>query len=139
VNFIKATPETIVVTTPDPTAVTDAYALIKNVKDSSSEVPELKLVVNRVDSPAEGTDVYEKLCMACERFLGVKLSSLGNIPNDAHLVKAVKRQQPVTMLYPTTESTLCIEAICAKLLQLEPSKPKTGIRSFITRLMGRWG
>jgi flagellar biosynthesis protein FlhG len=139
VNFIKATPETIIVTTPDPTAVTDAYALIKNVKDTANELPELKLVVNRVENPAEGLDVYEKLSMACDRFLSIKLNNLGSIPNDPRLVKAVKRQQPVTMLYPTTESTLCIGAICAKLLQIEPTKPKTGIRLFITKLMGRWG
>jgi flagellar biosynthesis protein FlhG len=130
-----------VVTTPDPTAVTDAYALIKTVNDSClpEEMPEFKLVVNRVENPSEGVEVFEKLGGACGRFLSVKLHSLGNIPNDPHLVKAVKKQQPVSLLFPNAESTRCLEALTHKLLEIKPSVKKTGLRTFVLRLAGRLG
>lgn len=138
-NFVKASKETILVTTPDPTSITDVYALIKTVRDTTRELPEFKLVVNRVENPDEGADIYDKLSRVCDRFLGIKLMSLGNIPNDPHLSRAVKRQQPVSLLYPNAESTRCLEAICVKLLNVAPVEKKTGIRSFVSRLVGVLG
>ncbi|MDR1665063.1 MAG: P-loop NTPase [Clostridiales bacterium] len=141
VNFVKAAQEAIVVTTPDPTSVTDAYALIKTVKDTclQEELPEFKLIVNRVDSPSEGVDVYEKLGGVCGRFLGIRLSSLGNIPHDPHLTKAVKKQQPVSLMFPNTDSARCLEAIANKLLDMKPVGKKAGLRSFVLKLVGRLG
>jgi flagellar biosynthesis protein FlhG len=137
VNFIKATRETILVTTPDPTAVTDVYALIKTVKDSSTELPVFKLVVNRIDEPAEGFDIYDKLSSVCERFLDIKLESLGSIPYDAYLKRSVKKQSPVSILYPNSISTQKIEAICRQLLDMPPLPTKVNVRSFLSKLFGR--
>ena len=138
VDFVKAANVAVVVTTPDPTSVTDAYALIKAVKDTVEELPEFKLVVNRVENPEEGVDIYEKLSGVCGRFLGISLLSLGNIPNDPHLIRAVKKQQPVSLLYPNAESTRCVEAICTKLLNMPPAQAdKGGIRGFMNRLLKR--
>jgi flagellar biosynthesis protein FlhG len=139
VNFVKAAGEAIVVTTPDPTSVTDAYALIKTVKDScgNEKMPEFKLVVNRVDNPTEGTDVYEKLNGVCSRFLHIHLQSLGNIPYDSYLVKAVKGQQPVTLMYPNAESARCLEAIAKKILNVKTVEKKSGLKDFIFKLTGR--
>ena len=141
VNFVKAAGEAIVVTTPDPTSVTDAYALIKTVKDSceAEELPSFKLVVNRVESPSEGVDVYQKLGGVCGRFLGITLASLGNIPSDPHLVKAVKHQQPVSLMFPNSESSRCFEAIANKLLEIKDTEKKSGLKNFIFKLTGRRG
>jgi len=145
INFIKAANDAIIVTTPDPTSITDAYALIKTVKDAcgEDELPEFKLVVNRVDSPAEGIEVYEKLGGVSGRFLSLKLGSLGNIPFDQHLVRAVKNQQPVSLMFPNSDSSRCLEAIAHKLIDVKqahspkPSEKKKGLRSLVMRLTGR--
>jgi flagellar biosynthesis protein FlhG len=139
VNFIKASGEAILVTTPEPTSITDAYALIKTVRDACGgvDLPAFKLVVNRVENPAEGTDVYEKLSGVCKRFLQLDIESLGNIPYDPSLVKAVKNQQPVALIYPNADSTRCLEAIAHKLISIPTIEKKRGIKSFIMKLTGR--
>ena len=139
VNFVKAANEAIVITTPDPTSITDAYALIKTIHEScgGEDAPEFKLVVNRVDSPAEGVEIYEKLGGVCGRFLGVKLTSLGSIPYDPHLVKAVKAQQPVSLIFPGAASSRCIEAIASKMINVKTPEKKNNIKSFIMKLTGK--
>ena len=94
INFIKASGETIIVTTPEPTSVTDAYALIKTIKEESVKMPDFKIVVNRVDDDEEGLEIFNKINRAATRFLGVSLENLGYIPYDKYLVKVVKNQQP---------------------------------------------
>lgn len=137
-NFIKAASDTIVVTTPDPTAIADAYALIKSVKSTMPECEQLKLVVNNTVTKQEGTDVYDKLNGVCKRFLGVRMVLLGCIPYDPHLVKAVRRQQPVSLLYPHAESTQRFAEIASKLLEVDVQKPSS-IQNFVLKLIGRFG
>jgi flagellar biosynthesis protein FlhG len=139
INFIRATRETIIVTTPDPTSVTDAYALIKTVRESSTDLPELKLLVNRIDEPSEGQEVFEKLSSVCDRFLGVKLKELESIPYDTHLGRSVKKQSPVSILYPDSKSALSIDAVCRQILNMPPIHKRITIRSFLSRLLGRRG
>jgi len=138
VNFIKAATETIVVTTPDPTAIADAYALIKSVKTTMQDVETLKLVVNNIVTPHEGMEVYDKLNGVCKRFLNMQLKLLGCIPFDTQLVKAVRRQQPVSLLYPYAESSVKFAEICSNLLSVEVQKTST-IQSFVLKLIGRFG
>ncbi|MCL2577415.1 MAG: MinD/ParA family protein [Defluviitaleaceae bacterium] len=136
-NFIRAAADTIVVTTPDPTAIADAYALIKSIKTSMPDVGMLKLVVNCVVNDAEANEVYEKLNGVSARFLGIKLLFLGCIPFDSYLVRAVRKQKPVTIQYPFSESASRYNEICAKLLQLESGR-KNNIQNFVLKLIGRF-
>jgi flagellar biosynthesis protein FlhG len=138
-NFIRATQETIVVTTPDPTSITDAYALIKTIKEGVGGLPEIKLLVNRIDDPNEGIEIYDKLNAVCERFLGIKLENLGSVPYDKLLGRSVKKQSPVSILYPDAESAKSIEAVTRRLLDIPPVEKKTNIRSFLSKLLGRKG
>jgi flagellar biosynthesis protein FlhG len=144
INFIKAADETVIITTPDPTAIADAYALIKTVKGAVlkgavSEPPTFKLVVNCVESEEEATEVYEKLSSVCASFLGIKLLSLGNIPYDPYLVRGVKRQQPVSILFPQAGSAQSYESICASLLDVQVIAKERNIQSFVLKLIGRLG
>ena len=134
-NLLRASHETIVVTTSDPTSITDAYAVIKAMSDDNPEPPQLKIVINRVDSQKEGREVYDRLRRVCDRFLNVKPISLGYIPYDKNLSRAVKSQEPVALMFPNSESSRSIESIGLKLLDVEEKK-STGITSFIGRLMG---
>lgn len=137
INFIKASTETVIVTTPEPTSITDAYALIKTIKEEESGIPEFKIVVNRVDDFEEGKEVFEKLNRVATRFLGIGLTSLGYIPYDNNLIKAVKRQQPVSLSFPNTIFSKAMESISLKLLDIKPeqnSSEHVGLMSFMKRL-----
>ncbi len=142
VNFIKASDETIIVTTPEPTSITDAYALIKTIKEENHGIiPDFKVVVNRVDDAEEGDEIYNKISRASSKFLGVSLENLGYIPYDKFLVKAVKHQQPATMCFPNCEFTKSIEKIGYKLMnvEVEQDSEKAGIRGFMKRLVNIFG
>ena len=134
-NFLKASHETVVVTTSDPTAIADAYAIMKAIAEDNPEPPQLKIVINRVDSQKEGVEVFDRLHRVCSRFLNMKPINLGNIPYDRSLVKAVKSQEPVALMYPNSESSRSIEAISKRLLD-EPVIENTGVRRFIDRWIG---
>jgi flagellar biosynthesis protein FlhG len=135
-NFIKAADETVIITTPDPTAIADAYALIKSIRNTAPGITELKLVVNCADSEAEAEEVQEKLSGVCERFLGIKLIPLGTIPYDTYLARAVRRQKPVTLAYPSSDSAKSISEISNALLQVT-KEAKNSIYSFVLKLIGR--
>ena len=137
INFIKAASETIVVTTPDPTAIADAYALIKSVKKSMPEIENLGLVVNCAVNEDEADEVYTKLSAVSKKFLGIELKSLGYVPYDPYLVKAVRRQKPVSILYPYSESTKRFNEIAANLLQMD-STQKNSIQNFVLKLIGNF-
>jgi flagellar biosynthesis protein FlhG len=136
-NFIRAASDTIVVTTPDPTAIADAYALIKNIKATMPDMGVLKLVVNQSVNDAEAQEVFEKLNGVSSRFLGIKLLFLGCIPFDSYLVRAVRKQKPVSIQYPFAESANRYSAISAGILQLETGK-KSSISNFMMKLIGRF-
>lgn len=135
-SFIKAVNEVIIVTTPEPTAIMDAYSLIKVLKNDNCKIPKLNIVVNRVDSDKEGTEVFEKLYRVSSRFLGVNIENLGYIPYDTYLVKAVKKQEPIMTLYPKSISSKAFENIGNKLLNVSYEEiSSSGITSFIKRLI----
>ncbi|MDR2904149.1 MAG: MinD/ParA family protein [Clostridiales bacterium] len=143
VNFVKASHETILITTPEPTSITDAYALIKTIHEEGAEMPEFKVIVNRVDDSQEGAEIFEKLHRVSERFMGIGLESLGAVPFDVNLIKAVKQQKPVALCFPNTAFSKSLEAISARLLDLPtgPVKPaeNAGVQSFIKRLAHLFG
>ena len=134
VSFIKASRETILVTTSEPTALMDAYALLKAAYESDGEMPQVKVIVNKIYNPLEGTEAFEKLQRVSNQFLGLRLFSLGNIPYDNHLVKAVKRQEPVLLAYPNADCSKCFDAIGAKITNAATSAANGGMRGFIGKL-----
>jgi flagellar biosynthesis protein FlhG len=137
-NFIRASSDTIIITTPDPTAIADAYALIKSVKTTMPDIGVLKLVVNCAVSEEEAQDVFEKLNGVSARFLGIKMLFLGFIPIDSYLIRAVRKQKPVSIQYPFAESANKYNEMCANLLNMEKSK-KSNIQNFVMKLIGRFG
>ena len=136
INFIVAAEDTIIVTTPDPTAIADAYALMKAVKKSMPGIGEMSIVVNCAMSAEEAQDVHLKLSAVSKRFLGIELRLLGVVPYDPYLVRAVRKQRPVSVLYPSSKCASSIGEICAVLLSMETSK-KGSIQGFVMRLIGR--
>ena len=146
--FVFASNETIIITTPEPTSITDAYAVIKKAKEEMGTPPLFKVVVNRVDSSEEGREIFQKLSRVCTKYLLMEVESLGSIPYDHNLIKAVKKQMPVSIGFPEAVSTMAINEVCHRLLfgesaKLQPDKEVSaanesegGMKSFVKRLAG---
>ncbi|GAG82301.1 unnamed protein product [marine sediment metagenome] len=92
--FTSTADEALLVTTPEPTAVTDTYAMIK-VLAASYDVGSIALLVNRVSNPQEGIDIHKKLSGVTEKFLGQKIAYLGHLPYDPAIEMAVQKREPL--------------------------------------------
>jgi len=138
--FIMAADETIVVTTPEPTAITDAYALIKMVHGRAPDT-EFKLVVNRASDRKEGQQTADKIRLVAQRFLKLDIPLLGTISDDANVSKAVKRQIPFTALFPDTAAARELKELtlkyCSPLSRDAPVRQTEGggVKRFLTRIM----
>lgn len=134
-KFVVAADEVIIITTPEPTAITDAYAMMKTfVSHRGTGV--LRLVVNRVIEKNEGVIAADKLIKVTFNFLGLSLTSLGTVYEDCNLIRAVKKQTPLLLAFPESISARCIEKIAARLVEGEHIKKTAGIKGFFNQLVG---
>lgn len=121
-EFVLASTEVLLVATPEPTSITDAYALLKALNRKEEFVKEhtsIKMISNRVKNEAEGQNVYEKMSVVSEKFLNIPITYLGPVPMDEQISKAVMRQKPVSVINPDAPSAKAIKQIAEKLLELE--------------------
>jgi flagellar biosynthesis protein FlhG len=137
ISFVMAADEVLVVTTPEPTSITDAYALIKMIsnRDQSKTI---KVIVNKAESAVEATNILQKFSLVAEKFLKIQLDSLGYILQDDSVIKAVKLQRPFLLSYPKSPASKYIREISNKLVADGEEKNEgtnTGIKSFITKLV----
>jgi flagellar biosynthesis protein FlhG len=135
-KFILAAEETIVVTTPEPTSITDAYAIIKMV-NSMNEPVNFKLVVNRTTDSKEGKQTADKISMVAKRFLQIDIPTLGFVDDDNNVSKAVKRQIPFTVAYPTCAASLSIHRLVDDFIARQaPTEFQSGaVKGFLSRMM----
>ncbi len=139
-EFLVAVPEMIIVTTPEPTSITDSYALLKALgmhPDFNRSSTKIKMIANRVSGEAEGLNLYEKLNAVVERFLNVKMEYLGIVPYDNNINKAVMRQQPVSLLYPDSISSKNYERIVQVLDKGSADVVNSGIRGFFRAIFSK--
>lgn len=113
--FIACSEETIVITTPEPTSLTDAYSLIK-ATDHFKLTNTANVIVNRAFSIKDGEETYNKLKRAVDKFLTIKINYLGSISEDRKLVEGVRAQVPFTILHPKCDASRSIERISNKLI-----------------------
>lgn len=133
-NFLVAADEVILVTTPEPTSMTDAYAIMKAFSVYSSN--KMSLVVNRVFDDGEGRSVTNKLTATAGRFLHLSITALGEIYEDRNLVRAVKAQKPLLLAYPNTISAKGIKAIAGRIASGNQQITQKGLQGFLEKLMG---
>ncbi|MCW2277923.1 MinD/ParA family protein [Heliophilum fasciatum] len=124
-SYIYAADELIVVTTPEPTSITDAYGLIKSVVVKQKNKP-ISLIVNRVENNLEGEMVTKKLSTAVERFLNREIKLLGFIPEDVNISKAVKQQTPFYLQNEQTPAAQAISILAAGICRVSPKNIQTG-------------
>lgn len=114
-SFISASEELIVITTPEPTSLTDAYSLIK-ATDHFKLQTKAKIVVNRAFTKEEGQETFNKMLRAVSRFLKIDIDYLGCILDDRKLVESVRAQKPFVLLYPNCDAAKNIEEIAKKII-----------------------
>ncbi len=118
--FNMAAKEIIVVTTPEPTALTDAYALIKVLYQRHAK-KRFRLIVNMVRKPSEAKEVYDRLSHATDQFLNLTIEYLGHVLLDEKIKQAVIQQKAVAEIYPDSAATKCLsviaEKICSEMVQ----------------------
>ena len=132
-DFILAADEVILVTTPEPTSLTDAYAVMKAYSIYAAQ-KNLRLVINRVYEPKESREVALKLQRAAEKFLHMPVDCLGYVFEDASVTKAVRRQQPLIKAAPTSAAARCIDALAEAIITGEEMKVKRGWKGFLQQI-----
>ncbi len=129
---VMAADDVILVTTPEPTSLTDAYALIKAYSNNSGGAP-LRLVVNRAGDVKESTIVTEKLRRVTSKFLDMEVEPLGYIFEDASVSHSIRSQNPLMLQSPDSAAARCIDAIAHKLVFGSAKIEKTGITGFFKK------
>lgn len=131
IEFVLSSPEVLLVVTPEPTSITDAYSLLKAVnrkKDFKREQKSIKVIANRVENEEEGQEIYNKISIVVSKFLNIQLEYIGYIPLDKKISNAVIEQKPVSLSAPNSEAAIHIRGICNKLLDVpEEEESKMGI------------
>ncbi|MCI8564268.1 MAG: MinD/ParA family protein [Lachnospiraceae bacterium] len=144
IDLVLASSEVLLVATPEPTSITDAYALLKTLcrhEEFYENNTKIRMVANRARGYNEGKELFDKLDTVVEKFLNMKMQYLGYIPYDEKLPKSVMRQQPVTVVYPNAASSRAMLELALLLdngMEDMPEKRSRGISGLLTKLF-RYG
>jgi flagellar biosynthesis protein FlhG len=136
-DFIAAADDAVIITTPEPTAITDAYGIIKIIATEYDELNlGLKLVVNRVKSAGDAKKVADRMTTIAGQFLNLKVDYLGFIYDDPLVPQAVLRQKPFMSIDPKCKASQCVQHIVGKLEKSE-LRQAGGFGSMFKRLFGK--
>jgi flagellar biosynthesis protein FlhG len=113
-SFTRAADHVLVVTTPEPTAITDAYAVIKVLCRDCKDKP-ISMLVNQVRNPQEAQVVYDRIAAVARQFLGVHILSAGHVCSDPLVQAAVRRRVPFLIGSPDSVAAKCISAVASRL------------------------
>jgi flagellar biosynthesis protein FlhG len=134
IQFASAADEAIVVTTPEPTAITDGYAVIKAISRQKG-FGRIRLAVNQALSPGEAQRVSERVRLVARRFLGIEVDCLGHISADEHVGRAVRRKCPFVIQFPRCQATEDLRAIAERVYEEEPAPAASGFLKRFSRVI----
>lgn len=139
-EFLVASGEILLVTTPEPTSITDSYSLLKALYRHprfKEEATKVKMIANRVEKEGEGQILFNKLNAVVTRYLKIPMVYLGCVPEDVQLSRAVMQQVPVSLQNPGAKSSVAYERIAKKLLgkEEEERQPKRGMAAFFSHIV----
>ena len=132
-DFILAADEVLLVTTPEPTSLTDAYAVMKAYSIYAAQ-KNLRLIINRVYEAKESREVAQKLQRAAEKFLHMPVDCLGYVFEDTAVTKAVRKQTPLLKAEPTAAAARCIDALAQSLITGGEMNVKRGWKGFLQQI-----
>lgn len=140
-SFVLASDEVLLVTTPEPTAMADAYGVLKTMAARSEQrpLPEIRLVINRVRDPKEGAAVARRIRKVAREFLELEVGYLGYVLEDRIVSRSVRDQKPFMRAYPNSLAAACVSNLAANLFELpiQTARPESG--TFFDRLQGYLG
>ncbi|MBU1567399.1 MAG: MinD/ParA family protein [Proteobacteria bacterium] len=133
--FNTAAQEILVITTPEPTAITDAYALMKLLSTQYHE-KNFNLVVNQIQTEDDALDVFRKLTMVSNRYLDISIDYLGSIPDDRQMGESIRKQKVISELYPGSKITQAFRHLAGRICS-EPTQvsPKGNLQFFWKKLL----
>jgi len=133
--FTVAAQEIIVVVSPEPTSITDVYALIKLLATRYSE-HHFKVLVNMAKDSEDALEVFRKLANVAGRFLDISLDYLGCVVKDEKVVEAVRRQRAVYDLFPDSEAATCFTTLARRVIEnTGQTRLKGNIQFFFRRFL----
>jgi flagellar biosynthesis protein FlhG len=136
-DFIVTADDAVIITTPEPTAITDAYGIIKIIAtEYDAPSMELKLVVNRAKGAAEAKNVASRIINIAGQFLNLKVDYLGFIYDDPTVPQSVLRQKPFLVVDPKCKASICVQHLVER---IDRNKPEAlgGIGAMIHKLFGK--
>lgn len=141
-EFVIASPEVLLITTPEPSSLTDSYSLIKTLYrnlDFNYKDTVINVIANRVNSAADGQAVYDKLSSVVSQFLNWNVNYLGLVPQDVNIEKAVRQQKVVSLYDPQAPSAQAFAKIAESLLSGENRyyEIRGGFSQMIYRFLNR--
>jgi flagellar biosynthesis protein FlhG len=132
-----AAQDIIVVVTPEPTSITDAYALMKVLSTKYAE-KHFKVLMNAVSSETDAKEAFRRLSVVAERFLNISIDYLGHILYDASFSQAVRQQKALLELYPSSVAARCFHRLARQVLATpRMAHPKGNIQFFWQQLLTR--
>ncbi|MDE6951149.1 MAG: MinD/ParA family protein [Lachnospiraceae bacterium] len=139
-EFLVASNEILLVTTPEPTSITDSYSLLKALNRHNrfnADYTSINVLANKVKNEEEANTLYQKLNMVVSRYLKLPIAYLGYIPQDEQLARAVMQQMPVSIQNPMSRSALAFRNAALKLMhqEEESEKAKWGMRAFFSHII----
>ncbi len=139
-EFVVASSEVLLVVTPEPTSIIDAYALLKALNrkaEYSKENTTIKIISNKAKDEAEGKQIFEKMSVVAEKFLQVPLVYIGAVPMDTQIPSAVMRQKPLSVINPDAAAAKAIRQLAKKLLEIDTMEKsnKKGISKLFSDLI----
>lgn len=141
-EFVIASPEVLLITTPEPSSLTDSYSLIKTLyrnPDFNYKDTVINVIANRVNSAADGQAVFDKLSSVVSQFLNWNVNYLGLVPQDQNIDKAVRQQQVVSIFDPQAPSARAYKKLAESLVSGENRyyEIKGGFTQMIYRFLNR--
>jgi len=134
--FCLGAQDIVVVVTPEPTSLTDSYALIKVLYTKYQE-KNFNILINNVSGESEAKEVFRRLQLVTERFLNLSIDYLGFIPHDISITKAVKIQNPVLLRYPNSPSSRAFVELARRIDNTNNNNTvKGGLQFFFGNLLG---
>ena len=118
--FNTAAQDIIVVVSPEPTSITDSYALMKILSQNYGQ-KKFKMITNNVSSPQDGKRVYSHLTQVTDHYLDISVDFLGYILVDENFPKSVKEQRPILLSYPNSKASRCLNLLANELLNIKYS------------------
>ncbi|GMV91669.1 MAG: site-determining protein [Candidatus Hydrogenedentota bacterium] len=138
VAFAAAADEILLVTTPEPSSIVDAYAMIKTIFQMREDAV-FRLIVNMALNEAQARAVATKMSQVAQQFLGRKISYVGYVPRDPHVSQAVMQSNPFSLRYPSCSAAKAMKELATRIDQQRLDQPGESKAGFFRRIAENLG